>query len=243
MKTISVLSASTLLAVSLLFVPPAKADSAGLDLPGDFSANVALTTDYVFRGISQSNEEPTIQGGVDWSESTTGLYLGLWGSGVDFNDASAEFDFYGGVSGSIDAFSWDLGAIYYHYPGSADDLNYDFWELAAATGYDFGVLQTSLALNYSPDYFGSSGDAYYLAAYATAPLPYDLTANGHIAHQWISDNAAFGTSDYTDWSLGLAYTLEGFDLALTYHDTDLNEPSECADGCSQRVVFSISKAF
>ncbi|HNS43776.1 MAG TPA: TorF family putative porin, partial [Alphaproteobacteria bacterium] len=234
MKAISVLSTAALVAVSFFSTSAARADNKGLDLPGDFSANVALTTDYVFRGISQSNEEPTIQGGIDWSESTTGLYLGLWGSGVDFNDASAEFDFYGGISGSKDAISWDLGAIYYHYPGSADDLNYDFWELAAAAGYDFGVLQTSLSLNYSPDYFGASGDAYYLAAYVTAPLPYDLTASGHVAHQWISDNAAFGTPDYTDWSLGLGYTFKGFDLGLTYHDTDLNEPGECADGCSGR---------
>lgn len=235
----------SLVAISLLSAFPlsARADDTGLDLPGDFSANMALTSDYVFRGISQSNEEPTVQGGIDWTHPETGLYLGLWGSGVDFTDATTEMDFYGGVSGTMDAFSWDLGAIYYYYPGSDDDLNYDFWELAAAAGYDFEFLQASLSLNYSPDYFASSGDSYYLGLYATAPLPYDLTLSGHVAHQWISDNAAFGTKDYTDWDLGLGYKVEGFDLALKYVDTDLKEPTECADGCGARVVFSISKAF
>jgi uncharacterized protein (TIGR02001 family) len=237
------LSIFSALALGCCALVPVSSAYAAPDLPGDFSANVTLTSDYVFRGISQSNEEPTVQGGIDWSHPETGLYLGVWGSGVDFTDASSEFDAYGGISGTVDDLTWDLGAIYYHYPGSDDDLNYDFWELAAAAGYDFGILQTSLSLNYSPDYFGNSGDAYYLAAYVTAPLPYDLTLNGHVAHQWIDDNAAFGTDDYTDWSLGLGYTLEGFDLALTYHDTDLDEPEECADGCGARLVLSISNSF
>ncbi len=240
MKHFSSLLAVTCILGSAFSAAPAQADT---DLPGDFSANVALTTDYVFRGISQSNEEPTVQGGIDWSHPETGLYLGVWGSGVDFTDATTEMDAYGGISGSIDQFSWDLGAIYYYYPGADDSLNYDFWELAAAAGYDFGILQASLSLNYSPDYFGSSGDSYYLGAYTTVPLPYDLTLNGHVAHQWISDNASFGTKDYTDWSLGLGYTVEGFDLGLTYTDTDLSEPQDCADGCGARVVFSISKSF
>jgi uncharacterized protein (TIGR02001 family) len=242
-SVLSILGLGTVFCMTT-FSDIARADeSKGFDLPGDFSANVTLTTDYVFRGISQSNEEPTVQGGVDWSHPNTGLYLGLWGSGVGFNDASSEFDLYGGISGTVGDISWDLGGIYYHYPGSDDDLNYDFWELAVATGYDFGLAQASLSLNYSPDYFGASGNSYYLATYATVPLPYDLTLSAHAGRQWIEDNATFGTPDYTDWSLGLGYTIEGFDLGLTYNDTDLKEPGECADGCGARLVFSISKSF
>lgn len=210
---------------------------------GSFTGNVALTTDYVFRGISQSNEEPTIQGGMDWKDDATGLYAGVWGSGVDFNDATTELDFYGGVSGVIDDFSWDLGGIFYYYPGSDADLNYDFWELAAAVGYDFNLFQATVSVNYSPDYFGSSGDAWYPAVNVTVPLPYGLTADAGYAYQWIEKNAASGTADYGTWSLGLGYDLKGFNLGLKYSDTDLNEPVECADGCGARVVFTVSRAF
>lgn len=208
-----------------------------------FTGNVALTTDYVFRGISQSNEEPTVQGGMDWTSASTGLYAGVWASGVDFADATTEMDFYGGISQTVDDLTWDLGAIYYFYPGADDSKNYDFWELAAAVGYDFDVLQASFSVNYSPDYFGGSGDAWYPAINLTAPLPYGITADIGYGHQWIDDNAAFGTSDYGTWSVGLGYTIEGFNLALKYIDTDLKEPSECLDGCGQRVVFSVSRSF
>lgn len=209
-----------------------------------FTGNVAFTTDYVFRGISQSNEEPTIQGGMDWADAATGLYAGVWGSGVDFTDATTEFDFYGGVKGTVDDIDWSLGGIYYYYPGADDSLNYDFWEIAASVGYDFDFMQTTLSLNYSPDYFGSSGDAWYPALNVTVPTPIEsLTANAGVAHQWISDNAAFGTEDYTTWSVGLGYDIEGFNVGLKYYDTDLSEPTECADGCGQRVVLTISRAF
>lgn len=208
-----------------------------------FTGNVAFTTDYVFRGISQSNEEPTIQGGMDWKDDATGLYAGVWGSGVDFNDATTEMDLYGGVSGTIDDLSWDFGGIFYYYPGADDSLNYDFWELAAAVGYDFKVLQATVSLNYSPDYFGGSGDAWYPALNVTVPLPYGLTADAGYAHQWIKDNAAFGTADYGTWSLGLGYDLKGFNLGLKYIDTDLKEPGQCADGCGARVVFTVSRSF
>lgn len=208
-----------------------------------FTGNAAITTDYVFRGISQSNEEPTIQGGFDWADSATGLYAGVWGSGVDFNDATTEMDFYGGVGGTVDDIAWKLGAIYYYYPGSDDTLNYDFWEIAASAGYDFKVVQATLSLNYSPDYFGSSGDAWYPALNVSVPLPYDLTADFGYAYQWIDDNAAFGVNDYGTWSAGLTYKWEGFGLNLKYIDTDLSEPTECADGCGQRVVFTVSRSF
>ncbi|MFA7277110.1 MAG: TorF family putative porin [Pseudobdellovibrionaceae bacterium] len=229
---------------ALTLSSPAFADGSTPLLGGDLTGNVALTTEYVFRGITQSNEEPTVQGGLDWSEASTGLYLGTWGSGVDFNDATTEFDFYGGVSGNIDGITWDLGAIYYFYPGADDSLNYDFWELAAAAGYDFDVMSASVSINYSPDYFASSGDSYYAALNAEAPLPYDLKLTGSVAKQWIEDNTAFGVGkDYMDWSLGLGYSFEGFDVSLKYIDTNLDEPSECADGCAERVVFTVSRSF
>lgn len=208
-----------------------------------FTSNVALTTDYVFRGISQSNEEPTIQGGMDWANKDTGLYAGVWASGVDFADATTEMDFYGGISKTVDKVTWDLGAIYYFYPGADDSRNYDFWELAAAVGYDFDFMQATASLNFSNDYFGGSGNSYYPAVNITVPLPKGVSADASYGYQWIEDNSAFGTLDYGTWSLGLSYEIKGFNLALKYIDTDLKEPTECVDGCGQRAVFSISRSF
>ena len=94
-------------------------------LGGNFSANVAITTDYTFRGISQSASDTAIQGGFDWASDT--FYVGTWGSTVDFNDdlfnpvtgeqisdgSSTEIDFYAGYTPSFGALSLDFGVTYY----------------------------------------------------------------------------------------------------------------------------------
>ncbi|MEK7801803.1 MAG: TorF family putative porin, partial [Pseudomonadota bacterium] len=196
--------AAALLAFSL---PALAEESAKTCDVGEFTGNVALVSDYTFRGVSQSKEEPTIQGGFDWAQASTGLYLGVWGSGVDFTDATTEIDLYGGIGGSMNKFSWKLGGIYYYYPGAAGNLNYDFWEAAAVFGYDFGVVQTNLALNYSPNYFTDSGSAFYTSLNATAPLPHDFRIDAHVGRQVVDDNAAFGYKYYNDWSLGVGYKI------------------------------------
>lgn len=75
------------------------------------------------------------------------------------------------------------------------------------------------------------------------PLPKDFTLSGHVGYQAIDDNSAFGTDDYIDWSVGLGYSYEGFDLSLQYIDTDLDEPGDCADGCDAKILFGISRSF
>jgi len=223
-------------------------DSAASTFPGTFAANVALTSDYVFRGISQSDEGPALQGGFDYTydseaDGLPGLYLGVWGSNVDFNDddeASLELDLYAGLTGTIDqiATTWKLGGIYYWYPGAEDNLDYDFFEIAASLSHDFGPFAGTFSYNYSPEYFGETGDAHYPALAVTVPLPYDFTLNGGVGYQDIED-----AEDYWTWTAGVGYTWNGFGLNLAYIDTDLDEPEECADGCSERVVFTVSKAF
>lgn len=218
---------------------------AGDIIPGEFSGSVALTSEYVFRGISQSDEQPALQGSFDY-EHDSGFYAGLWGSSVDFNDgdeASVETDVYGGVAGEIGNISWDLGGIYYAYPGADSSLDYNFFELALALGYDFEIFSVSASANYSPNYFADSGQSLYSAAYVNVPLPYDFSIDAHAGYQQIDDEAAFGADDYADYSIGLGYNLEGFDLALTYIDTSLDEPGDIADNGENRVLFSVSRSF
>lgn len=235
----------TAAALSALLLSPLSAQAGEKIGDFDLSANVGFVSEYSFRGIAQSNENPAVQGGFDVTHDS-GLYAGVWGSNVNFNDgdeAQIEVDVYGGYSGSFKGLSYDVGLIYYAYPGANSSLNYDFVEGALAVGYDFDVLSASASINYSPEYFGDSGDALYYAAAVDVPLPSDFTLSAHIGYQEIDDNAAFGVPDYTDWSVGLGYNLAGFDMSLQYVDTDLDEPSECADGCDSRVIFGVSRSF
>ena len=229
-------------AAALLFAGAQPAFAAEeSSFPGTFSGNVGATTEYSFRGIAQSDEHPALQGGIDWGHDS-GLYLGFWGSSIDFADATVEMDFYGGMTGNFsEQFTWDAGFIYYAYPGSADGLNYDFIEAKGALGYDFSVVAMNASVNYSPDYFAGSGDSFYYSLGADVPLPHDFSLSGHVAYQDIDDEAAFGVPDYFDWSAGIGYAWNNFDFSLAYIDTDLDS-GECADGCDERVIFSLSYA-
>jgi len=227
-------------------------------IPGVLTASVTFATDYTFRGISQTDSGPAIQGSIDWSypfQKEIGVYLGIFGSNVDFNDgdeANIEVDFYGGLKGEVAGFAWQVGGIYYKYPrAEIAGIRYDYFELGLKLGYDFGFANLVGSYNYSPDYFFESGDGHYFAADLTVPLeflPYDIALLGHVGHQSIDNNARFGAPDYTDWMLGITGKLEGFTLTLAYVDTDLSR-GECFPGtslaktCESRVVFSVSKTF
>lgn len=233
---------------------PAAAAQDKPPIPGTLSANVALTSEYYFRGISQTDDAPALQGGLDYEveiAKPVSLYLGTWGSNVDFNEgagvdgATLELDLYGGVKGSIGdtGLSWSTGFIYYAYPGADSSLNYDFWELQASLGYDFGVAAVTASVNWSPDNFGESGDAWYPRLAVDVPIPGigGLTLSGHVAKQYIDDEAAFGTADYVEWGASLTYAIPGLvDVSVTYTDTDIDP---AADGKEEAVFLTISKSF
>lgn len=232
-----------LLGVATLCIS-APAIAAEDSIPGDFSTTIGFVSEYSFRGISQSNEGPAVQGSIDWSHDS-GFYAGVWGSNVEFTDASIETDIYAGYSGEISGLTYDIGAIYYLYPGSDEgDNEYNYYEFAFALGYDFDIFALSSSINYSPDNFADSGDATYVAANIDVPLPFlplDTALNASVGHQWIDNEAAFGVDDYMDWGIGLTSNIEGFDVGIRYIDTDLDETSDCADGCGERVIVSVSK--
>ena len=223
-------------------------------IPGEFSANVGIYSEYYFRGISQTDDVPALQGGFDWSATVDegtgiGVYLEVWGSNVDFNEASGvdgasiEIDYYGGLTGSIGSsgVSWDVGFIYYTYPGAAGSLNYDFVEAQGALSYDFGIATATASLNYSPENFGESGAAYYPKLAVDVPVGKYLKISAHVAKQYIENNTAFGQPDYVDYSIGGTVNVAGFDVNLTWSDTDLSS-SECSDACGM-LLMSVSRSF
>lgn len=221
--------------------------------PGSFSANVSLTSEYYFRGLSQTDDAPAIQGGFDYEvplAKPVALYLGVWGSNVDFNEgagvdgATIEIDYYGGLKGNVgdSGVSWDVGFIYYSYPGADSSLDYDFWEAQAALGYDFGIASVTASVNYSPENFGESGAAFYPKLAVDVPVPgvKGLALSGHVAKQYIDKEGVFGSPDYLEWNFGVGYSVLGFDLAVNYTDTDI---SPSADANDAMVLFTIGRSF
>jgi uncharacterized protein (TIGR02001 family) len=116
-------------------------------------------------------------------------------------------------------------------------------ELGLGLGRDFSVFEVGGAVAYSPDFFGGSGSAVYTRAelgvpVGSTPLSLDLA----VGRQAISDNEAFGTPDYTDWSIGLSAGLGVLDVGAAYVGTDLGE-SACfggSDVCRRRLVLSLT---
>lgn len=234
-------------AALLMTTAPAAGQEEMEDLSEWLSGNVAVTSDYPFRGLSQTLEEPAIQGGLDLAHPS-GLYLGAWGSSVNFGEAAnpraqVEMDVYGGFGFSAaELFDVDVGAIYYAYPGS-EDREYDFLEFGLGASRSFSMLDGGVSASYSPDYFGESGESWYYGLDLGIPVSL-LTLSGSLGHQTIEDNEIFGTPDYTTWSLGLGVGLAGFDLSGQYVDTDIDD-EECFGGsdlCGGRAVFSVSRS-
>lgn len=225
----------------------AEGGSSSSAFEGELSGNVGFVTDYTFRGVSQTSEAPAVQGGFDYAHPSGG-YVGIWASSIDFGDAQAgtEIDYYAGYSKEIGGgVTADGGVIYYQYPGARDDLNYDFYEVYGGISYDAQIggqeVATDASISYSPDYFGGSGEGYYLKAGASTPVGNGFTLDGHLGYQFIEDEDTFGLPDYADWSIGLAYELEGFELKAQYIDTSISS-TDCPDGCDAKGVLSVSRS-
>jgi uncharacterized protein (TIGR02001 family) len=224
LKTLCQFGAS-LLALPMLLTAQAQAQTAP-----EYSGNVALSTDYVWRGISQSNGDIALSGGFDASFGA--FYAGVWGSNVDFDnagDTNFELDIYGGVTGEFPGgVTWDVGFISYIYPDSGpDDL--DFVEVKGGLGYAFeSGFEVGGTLFYDPDNKNLYSEA--SAAYGfTDTFGVDVTLG-----QYSFDQG----DDYTNWSLGGTLSAAGFDFGLRYTGTDIDSV-EIAD---DRVVFSIARA-
>jgi len=203
----------------------------------EVEANVALATDYVFRGFSQTDEDPAISGGFDYSFDN-GFSIGTWASNVNFgDDASAEIDLYAGYGFELSGdTTLDLTYVYYVYPGETDSLNYS--EFQASVSFSNNL---SLGLIYSPDYFGSDDSAIVLNADYSIGLSENFGLDLHVGFSDADADDFFdaGEDSYIDYSAALTTSTAGVDLALTYYGTDLDD----IDAADDRIVFSISKSF
>ena len=205
------------------------------------AANVGLVSDYAYRGYSQTDERPALQGGFDYAHDS-GLYVGVWGSNVSWlSDSdpavsnSLELDIYGGYKGSVGAIGYDVGLLQYYYPGSYPT---GFNSPNTLEGY-LGLSWEFLSFKYSyafTDLFGytnSDGSQYYDLS-AAVDVGYGVTLGAHVGYNDIK-----GQDDYTDWKLSVSKEFVGLNFGLHYVDTDVNN-SDLADS---RVILSVSKSF
>lgn len=182
--------------------------------------NIGVVSDYVFRGASQTNEDPALQGGVD-ATFGNGFYVGTWASMVDFGDGTdAEVDLYGGYRTEAAGYALDFGVVGYLYVNEPGPANYNFVEFKAAASRAIGTATVGAAVYYSPDFFGADDAATYLEANAAYAVADKWTISGAVGHQWLDVNA-----DYTTWNLGVAYALtSNLAMDVRYHDTDVDGP-------------------
>jgi len=203
---------------------------------GEFSGNVTLTSDYVFRGITQTDGAPMVQGGFDWASDQ--FYVGTWASGVDFADGtSTEIDIYAGFTPTVGQFDLDFGAIYYLYPDAPDDPEQNFIELYAGAGTTLGeVLDVGASVAYSPDFYLESGQALYFNASAGIPLGEQFGLDASIGYSEFLDDDDCPDCSYGDFSVGLTTSAAGFDFDARFIDTfDL-------DGNDESFVVSVSRS-
>jgi len=211
---------------------------AGIASAVEIAGNVALTTDYKFRGISQTDGGAAIQGGFDVGFDS-GFYLGTWGSNVDFAN-SLELDYYGGWAGDLsDSVSVDVGYLYYDYPSS--DTEDDYQEVYASVSFADFTLGAAI----SDDYYLETGDFYYVYAQYGFEIGDGWAIDLHVGVNEFDEELFLsdGADSYVDYSVGVSKDYAGVTWGLSYVGTDLDEDEVFGeDWGDDSVVFTISKS-
>lgn len=223
------LSGAAVIALSSMAVAPAHAEGGIFD---NLTGSVAITSDYRYRGISQSDEEAALQASLEWSHDS-GVYLGAWASSVEFLDAPrdtwAEIDLYVGYAAALsEQTTWNVQATYYWYPDSSIPAgpDYDYWEFAAGIQHTIDKITLSGTAAYTPDNFAGTGDGFYVGGGAAYQILDWLSADAGVGYQWIDDESTFGVPDYMNWTVGVTATLDILSIDVRYIDTDV----ELGDG-------------
>ena len=221
--------------VASAFVP---AFASAADSPHTLTGNMGLYSQYIFRGLTQTDGDPALQGGIDYSHSS-GFYLGTWMSNVswlrDFGaytgGASLEMDFYGGYKGTFGGdFGFDIGLLQYYYPGTVTPggTKADTLELYGALSWKWLSAKYSYSMDNKTFGVTDSKGTYYFDLSAAFPVTDKLTLSAHYGIQKFDGNTAAGVSNdsfasYEDYKIGIAYTLpKDFTIGAFYTDTSMD---------------------
>lgn len=245
MTTSLSLAAALTLGLGALAAPTAHAEEAAPD--NVVSVNAALTSDYRYRGLSQTRLKPALQGGADYSHTPTGLYAGVWASTIKWTkdlggDGDVEIDLYGGKKGEFaPGLSYDVGGLYYLYPSNDLKPSANTFELYGQVGYGPAYVKYSHS---TTNLFGTvdSKGSGYLDIGANIELAAGLMLNLHAGRQRVAHN---GIYSYTDYKVGVTKDLGFASVSLAIINADTNaylSPAGKNLGKTGAVV-AISKTF
>jgi uncharacterized protein (TIGR02001 family) len=204
--------------------------------PYTITGNFGIYSQYIFRGLTQTDEKPAFQGGFDFAH-TNGLYLGTWGSNISWlhdsgvcnHGCSLEWDIYGGWKYAInDDWGTDIGVLYYYYPGSYNSgvTKPNTTEIYVAGSWKWASLKYSYSVDNT---FGipNSKNSWYLDLSANYPINEQWTINAHVGRQeYGGNNNGVSNSDalnYTDWKLGATYLFMGYNIGAYYSDSNTKD--------------------
>jgi uncharacterized protein (TIGR02001 family) len=215
------------------------------------SFNVSLTSDYRYRGISQTRLKPAIQGGVDYA-LPAGFYVGAWASTIkwikDFGgDASVEVDLYGGYKTEVaPGLTLDVGVLTYQYPSNKLAVNANTTELYGGLSFGPATLKYSHAVTNT---FGNadSKNSFYIDASASFDVGAGVTLTPHVGYQKIKGPAS-DPGTYTDYSLTAAKDFSGFIVSAAVVGTDADKafyssPVNGKELGKPGIVLAVKKTF
>ena len=254
-----------LLAVAVLsaFALPGAVLAEEAASPHTITGNLSFVSDYSFRGLSQTLEEPAVQGGFDYAHSS-GLYLGTWASNVSqslYGPANMEWDFYGGYAKTFGDWGVNVGALFYYYPGgkTPDGGTYDTTELYVGGSWKWLSAKLSYAVSdffggnqnsFPASFSGSSDGSMYLELNANYPVNDALSIIAHVGQQTVEGTAPGVDLDYTDYKVGVNYLWKGFNFGLAYKDTDAEKANYTYTKGTENVyigdsavILSVGKTF
>ena len=227
--------------------------------PSDWaiSYNFAVTTDYVFRGFSQSDQRPAIQGGVDVTYRI--FYVGAWASTIELEpvgafDLTAEVDIYAGIKPVWGPITFDLGVIYYAYPGADPlpnaDLNYVELKFGAS-GSPWRDATAGITVFYSPEYTGETGEVWTFEGTLRSNTAQVARHRSHNQRHtrlstWVtvtlisSPSATVMTTISTGMRASASRSSERFSIDFRYWDTNISSSGGFCEGsslqCDERFV-------
>ncbi len=216
--------------------------------PWDYTVGAGLTSNYIFRGISQSDNGAGVNANAElrytFSDTFAG-YIGAAGSSIKLTNQQSsptmELDAIGGVRATLGAFTVDVGAIGYIYPNTTKGVIF----VTNPTWYE-GYVKTSYAVNenitlgvngfFTPSYLDTSANGQYVSGTFAWKLPMDFAISGELGRQFLGKTDAVhapysgrtSLPDYTYWNVGASYSYKIATLDLRYHDTTLNK-NKCSD--------------
>jgi len=253
MRNFDLLTTAAILAAAFPVRAAAQTAPAPATPPLTLSGAVTLVSQYRFRGISLSDQHPTIQGTINVTHKS-GAYAGFWASGLDgfgeLGGSNLELDLYAGFKQPIGKSTLDAGLLYYAYPGSKGG-KFEFFEPYANISVPVGPATAKIGAAFAPKQraIGGTSSNLYLFTDASLPLkhtPFAVTA--HLGRSHGRDTLTPG-GDYLDWSLGAQATWKNLTLGAAYVDTNISRTDALAAGAlpprivKSAVVLSLGASF